>query len=126
MMIASILEVCVRATASPPEGLRPILVKFYLIAAIFLLEFALEVSSLRFLLDAIAPPSPVLWALPGDELQITFVFVTVLALAVLIVPLGARTAHVPTRFFMRRPVCGLTCLAFKKGKRNADQFMTSR
>jgi hypothetical protein len=117
-MITSILEPCVGATASPPKGLRRILVKFQLIAAILLLEFALEVR--RFLLGAIAPPSLVLWTRPGDELQITLVLVSVLALAVFVVPLDARTAHVPARFLMRWPVCGLACRAFKKGKSMID------
>ena len=110
MMIAPILHPRVGATTSPPEALRPVLEKLQLIATVFFFKFALEV--LRFLLEAIAPTRLILGARPSNELQITFVFVAILALAVLVVPLSASTAHVSARFLVRRPVRRLTRRAF--------------
>jgi len=106
MMIAPILHVSCRSAACPSESVAAVLVELFQVSLKLGLECFPEVIAL--VKEACTNLAHAFFlAHPSDQLQLPFMFGTILAFTVLVVPVSAE-------FFMYRPILLLTFDALRK------------
>ena len=110
MVIAPILHVSLRSATRPSESVGAVLVKFFQVSLELGLECFLEVIAL--IKETSTKADIFFLTHPSDQLQLPFMFGTILAFTVLIVPVSAE-------FFMCRPILLLTFDALKTTDRRS-------